>query len=199
MPQMLVLYLISVTIRSGCLVALAGILTLRLRNVAIRHAIWAAALGSTMLLPVADALVRAVPVPHAIRQVASQPSFLVFSEGSKLPPATESALPQYPLEPRRHDWWRFSFVTYAGIAGFWLLRAMIAHYRVRRLTRSSPEVDMPAFADMLQETNIHRRAPRLVESSLIRVPVTVGFLRPVVLLPKVWRSWSAWDLRAVLA
>jgi len=33
----------------------------------------------------------------------------------------------------------------------------------------------------------------------VKVPVTVGFFKPIVLIPEAWHSWSPWDLRAVLA
>ena len=44
-----------------------------------------------------------------------------------------------------------------------------------------------------------RRNIRFLESELIHVPATVGFLRPVVLLPASWRQWSETKLQAVLA
>ena len=48
-------------------------------------------------------------------------------------------------------------------------------------------------------TYLPRRNLRLLESELVYVPATVGFLRPVVLLPASWRHWSESKLRAVLA
>jgi hypothetical protein len=43
------------------------------------------------------------------------------------------------------------------------------------------------------------RPLRLAESELVSVPITLGILRPVILLPAEWREWSAAALRAVLA
>ena len=40
---------------------------------------------------------------------------------------------------------------------------------------------------------------RLAESELISVPITLGILRPIILLPVEWREWSSAALRAVIA
>jgi GWxTD domain-containing protein len=40
---------------------------------------------------------------------------------------------------------------------------------------------------------------KIRESDLVRVPITVGTLRPVVILPPDWRDWPASKLRAVIA
>ena len=40
---------------------------------------------------------------------------------------------------------------------------------------------------------------RLAESELISVPITLGILRPIILLPVEWREWSSATLRAVIA
>ena len=201
MPQVLVLYLGSMTLRSLCLMAFAGMVTLCLRRVAIRHAVWTVALGSMMLLPIADTLVPTTAVPRSIRQIARQPSFLILTEGAKpsVQAAPEMVANGHSSGGTNYDWWQITLMIYASITGLLLLRTGIAHSRVWRLKRTSPQVETPAFNEMLEALEFRRRSPKLVESSLVRVPVTVGFFKPVVLLPQVWHSWSAWDLRAVLA
>jgi beta-lactamase regulating signal transducer with metallopeptidase domain len=43
------------------------------------------------------------------------------------------------------------------------------------------------------------RWPRLAESEFLSVPVTVGVLRPAILLPAGWRDWKEGELDAVIA
>jgi hypothetical protein len=40
--------------------------------------------------------------------------------------------------------------------------------------------------------------PVLLESELVQVPMTIGFIRPAVILPVGWENWDDWKLRAVL-
>src|SRR5262245_16142257 len=82
MPQA-VWYLGSITLQSLCIMAMAGMVSMCLRNVATRHAIWAVVLGSILLLPVADALLPATTLPAPISQITLQPSFAVMPQVSK--------------------------------------------------------------------------------------------------------------------
>jgi beta-lactamase regulating signal transducer with metallopeptidase domain len=200
MPQA-VWYLGSITLQSLCIMAMAGMVSMCLRNVATRHAIWAVALGSILLLPIADALLPVTTLPAPIPQITLQPSFTVMPQVSK--PAVMRTL-SAPPEQRAFRWTGFAWsqlfiAVYAGVALLLLLRMGIAHHRVRHLKQTSRRIETPAFDDMLRSIDLRRRVPQLAESLLIRVPLTVGFLKPVVLLPQGWISWRDWDLRAVLA
>jgi hypothetical protein len=42
-------------------------------------------------------------------------------------------------------------------------------------------------------------APRLAESAVVTVPVTLGALHPLILFPAAWRGWSEEKIQAVLA
>lgn len=42
-------------------------------------------------------------------------------------------------------------------------------------------------------------APEIRSGQFLRTPATVGWKRPVILLPSIWREWSDVELRAVLA
>lgn len=44
-----------------------------------------------------------------------------------------------------------------------------------------------------------RTVPRLAESEMLSVPVTLGVRSPVILFPAEWRGWEAGELEAVLA
>jgi hypothetical protein len=72
----------------------------------------------------------------------------------------------------------------------------------RRLQkRALPILDPDVQGLVRQLTGVAPRqaAVRVSESPSISVPVTVGMIHPVVLLPAGWRSWDARKLRAVLA
>jgi uncharacterized protein (TIGR03435 family) len=76
------------------------------------------------------------------------------------------------------DWFELG---YAGIALAFLARFVVGMFLVRRLIARS--VVVGGFR----------------ESDHIAVPLTVGWLRPVILLPMEWREWDRAKLDAVLA
>ncbi len=43
------------------------------------------------------------------------------------------------------------------------------------------------------------RVPVLAESESVSVPLTLGVLRPMVLIPSGWRDWESTKLSAVIA
>jgi len=72
----------------------------------------------------------------------------------------------------------------------------------RRLMQSSPIIDRPLLTGKLAEsasTSGLAFVPRAAESQLISVPVTMGVLRPIILLPGSWREWDDAKLDAVIA
>jgi uncharacterized protein (TIGR03435 family) len=72
-------------------------------------------------------------------------------------------------------------IGYAGIALAFLVRFAVGAFLVRRLIARS------------------RVADGFRESERIAVPLTVGWLRPQILLPMEWREWDRAKLDAVLA
>src|SRR5262245_17627486 len=196
-----VLYLGSITLQSLCLMAIAGLVSICLRNVATRHAIWAVALGASLLLPIADALLPPAVLPVPIQQITLQPSLPNVLEKSQPAVLKTSAVPSGKRVSRWTgvEWSRWIGGVYATVALLLLMWTGIAHRRLRHLKRTSRRIETPAFDEMVRSMRMRWRIPQLAESSLIRVPLTVGFLRPVVLLPHGWISWRDWDLRAVLA
>ena len=63
----------------------------------------------------------------------------------------------------------------------------------RRLARGTRPTDGPA------RRRLGALPFQVLESDRIAVPVTVGLLRPKVVLPSGWELWSEAKLRAVLA
>jgi beta-lactamase regulating signal transducer with metallopeptidase domain len=80
-----------------------------------------------------------------------------------------------------------------------LLVAVAAVGGYRALTR---EVSDPALLEVLDHVRARLGCARrleLRETSALCSPSTVGWLRPIVILPGDWRSWSLDERRAVLA
>ncbi len=98
--------------------------------------------------------------------------------------------------------------------GMCLIRLAIGIWAVRRLrARSQPIVDdglMATAREMAHALGMQDVAVRqsrtslqpaihLCESPLLRSAVTIGWRRPLLLLPCDWRSWTETERRAVLA
>lgn len=82
--------------------------------------------------------------------------------------------------------------TYGAIALILLARVLLGVLHVMRLIRASvPIGESSSLA-------FGARDATLCESKLIRVPITVGMLRPYVLLPVGWRDWSRDKFEVVL-
>ena len=91
---------------------------------------------------------------------------------------------------------------YVLIAGALLARVVLGVFLGRRVRRSGKSVsDGRAIAGLVHESRRLRSGPvpALMESPSVSVPVTLGLLRPIILLPAAWRDWSDEKLRMVLA
>src|ERR1039458_10148270 len=104
------------------------------------------------------------------------------------PIASSSTRPSVP-------WAVLASAIYLSVASILLVRFLIGLAYGRRLIRASQIIDDPLVTRKLARTT----APRLAESELISVPVTMGAFRPTILLPTDWRNWDAAKLDAVLA
>jgi beta-lactamase regulating signal transducer with metallopeptidase domain len=89
----------------------------------------------------------------------------------------------------------------AGV-GVGILRLGIGLWAVRRYRRTAVTIDDPRVLAEVSELSTRigeRRAVSVCESADIGTPATIGWRRPLVLLPADWRSWDDCDRRAVLA
>jgi beta-lactamase regulating signal transducer with metallopeptidase domain len=92
-------------------------------------------------------------------------------------------------------WTVIAAALYLSVASILLARFLIGLAYAGRLIRASQTIDDPLVTRRLALTT----TPRLAESELISVPVTMGAFRPTILLPAGWRAWSVTKLDAVLA
>ena len=137
----------------------------------------------------------ACAVAHAARRT---PSAALDETPSRDNPLVVSATPlgspgSSPERLPTSEWaWRnwpsIVCAIYAAGVLVMLSRLCYGYALARRLSRSSQTVEEP----------LATRIP-VSESDCLTVPVTIGWIRPRILLPRDWRQWSGDKLRAVLA
>jgi TonB family protein len=184
------MHLADVSLRSLCLAAAAGaaIRLLRVRSPAGRHAVWTLTAAAMLLMAVLQPLFPPLPLrvlapaeraaPTALAPAAPELAAVVL-------PAPASA-PATPPHRAPIDWRQAAAAIYgAGLLAFAALLAS-GYVFTRRLVRTSRQVDCLA-------------ADNVFESTWIAVPMTVGLVRPKILLPSGWREWPAEKLAAVMA
>ena len=105
---------------------------------------------------------------------------MIVSES--LPP---TSVPAQPAPRSPIDWSRIAGYAYTSIAVAFLVRYAIGMLLVHRLISKSLISKSTPLAEFR-------------ESESIAVPLTVGWLRPQILLPLEWREWDQAKLNAVL-
>jgi hypothetical protein len=107
-----------------------------------------------------------------------------------------------PAPDRHATWPRWVAWAFFLGAGAGVVRILVGVWGVRECRRRSERIADPALTGLLEELRAQMRVARRVEArELAGLPAaaTVGWLRPVVLLPSDWREWADEELRAVLA
>ena len=201
MSQTVVLYLGSLMLRSLCVAALAGVLTFRVRSIALRHAVWVVVLALTLLTPAAGVFVPTIRIPIPVQYAEAQPLPAVRNLITKPLRRTETS-PQHVLVNASRgyiDVWQFAAITYTIIGAALLLRLGHACRQLIKLKRSSRIVLIPVLVDLAAAQGFAGQLPSIYESGSARVPLTVGFSNPWILLPTDWKDWDEWKLKAVLS
>jgi beta-lactamase regulating signal transducer with metallopeptidase domain len=218
----------SLTIRATVLFAVASGVALALgkASAAQRHLVWAAALAASLVLPAmhvcapewgvlpaftakqtSSPAMREAPMagesPSASMAVAS------FHESPRGAERAVSAAVSPPASPAPPKAAALSVSVSPGqvLAVLWLARVLLgvvrlvlAVGRIRQFAhRADPATGKTAsmLTELARESGIRRPVQCLVSRQSI-VPMTWGWLRPVVLLPADAASWSAERLRVVL-
>ena len=86
-----------------------------------------------------------------------------------------------------------------GIGVLWFLFGLISVRRLLKHTEPITDSRATELLDVVVAELSCKRKLRLIESEQIATAATVGFFRPVVLLPATWHDWSDDELHAVLA
>jgi beta-lactamase regulating signal transducer with metallopeptidase domain len=182
-------YLLEFTVRSTLLAAgtSAVLFLLRVRAAAVRHGAWAGVVVLMMLLPLwiawgpraslrmlpaATTPVTAPMTPRAADQALSVAH--AFSKAALLSVAAPARRPAF-------NWTACVTGIYLLGVSVLLLRLMVGTARAHLLVR-----------------RVAQRGGRLT-SDACAAPITVGWLKPTVILPGCWRAWPQAQLDAVLA
>ncbi len=174
-------HLVDVSIRCVVLALIAAAVLWLLRakrTAAMEHAVWTAVVCGMLALLVFGSVLPRLPL-RVLRSDAvpvMQPVESIQRAIGGTPAATAAVVRETPQ--LKIDWFELG---YAAIALVFLARFAMGMFLVRRLIAKSVAVD--GFR----------------ESERITVPLTVGWLRPVILLPMEWREWDGAKLDAVLA
>jgi RND family efflux transporter MFP subunit len=178
----------SILILSGALLLRA----LRVKDASIRLAAWTAVLCGSLAIPALTAALPKIPLA-AMRVAAGQAGAQAVVYNAPLDPAVTAS----PTDARvgshgagvskRFDWARAGTMAYVLVALALLLRLSIGLAMSLRLLRGS------------RATGRATEGIEIRESDGVATPVTLGIVRPAIVLPGDWRHWDGAKLEAVLA
>ncbi|MBI5282414.1 MAG: M56 family metallopeptidase [Candidatus Solibacter usitatus] len=174
--------------------AAAGLL--RKRGAEARHAVWVVVLVGMLLMPVLMALApewRALPDVTARGVATESAAPFEMPEASDSGPAAAASRPVRPgfAWP---EWPAVVMGLYFAVAAVLLARTAWVVRRAQKLVEDS---DAVVDAAVREATGVDKVEVR--ESATVLVPMAVGWRERVILLPRDWREWEEFDLRAVLA
>lgn len=210
-------------------VASAAIVLLRTKNTSLRLLIWTAVVYASLALPLLAWLVPAVgvhvpeffsyratalatgshvtfPVTSASRTAANGTEIEVQQSASPALPAHSSPSTARQMKPATGmSRWSAPAIDgkviasgiYLVIALFFVLRFAMGLRWSRKLARKSQAIRIGSKTRQLLSLQAYGFS--MGRSDWISVPITVGVLRPLILLPPDWEQWDDAKLQAVLA
>ncbi len=216
--------LLDVSVKALLLAVLAGaaLAVCRVRSSNVRHRVWTVVLAAMVVLPLLVWVTPAVPLPAGITpawQVSHDAPIATGGEGqSHFAPRTAQNWdsPRLAAKPQAEvargvgesgvasvvvrdgraaaavPLWLAALVSvYAIVAVVFVGRLAAAMLRARALVQGGRPAKLPPGDAFAVDVTV-------LESDAVRVPLTVGWRRPVILLPADWPSWTAAMLAAVL-
>ncbi len=174
-----IMFLAEWALRSAGLIGCGGLLVwvFRVKDASIRLAVWTALLAGSLAIPLLTMTFPKVPVTVMRTVDAPVPEHVPALE----PLSSAAALPQH------FDWWRVVLAIYGFVALVLLLRLCVGLVLSLRLLRAS------------HQTGRMAEGIPVLESDAVTAPVTLGIVRPKIVLPGDWREWDEPKLSAVLA
>jgi RND family efflux transporter MFP subunit len=180
-------FLAEWALRSSALILSGALLlwALRVKDPCIRLAAWTAMLCGSLAIPLLVALAPTMAVP-AIRRAPRSLAAPAPVDAVAAGPVSE-APPREASVSKRFDWARAVVASYVLVALALLLRLCVGLAIGLRLLRGS------------RATGRETCGIPIRESDRVATPVTLGILRPAIVLPADWPQWDDAKLDAVLA
>jgi beta-lactamase regulating signal transducer with metallopeptidase domain len=186
------------------LVAGAAALLLRRHSAAARHLVWRLCILALLALPPASAALPGWRVPPPARLPAAAPPVPAVTSSPALP--TDGTLAE-PREPARVSTGRSRVDLRACVLVFWalgagvvllqLLAGLLGLRRLRRECGAAPEPLIAMCVELSRSLRL-RRPPLLLVGSAVRIPMTWGWRRPLLVLPAGASEWPEGRLRSAL-
>jgi hypothetical protein len=110
--------------------------------------------------------------------------------------------PAVAAQASHWGWLAWCVVLFVACAALGLSRLVLGLRAVQVLRRRSEAIDDQGLRDLVDILRAEASCTRNVEvhqSAEITTPATVGWLRPLILLPASWREWDERERRVVLA
>ena len=184
-------HLADVSIRSLLLASAAALvlwMTASRRTAALQHAIWTAVVCGMLVLFAFGQVLPRLPLRILNRPAApvaaNAPQAIENWLAPEEPAVTAAILSPAPTlkTPGSVDWREILLFAYGIVAFALFLRFATGMFLARRLLATARSIP-----------------GGMSESEAISVPVTVGWLRPRIILPLTWQTWDRTKLNAVLA
>lgn len=218
--------LLIAAVRTSVLGAGAGLVLrlLRVKKTSARLFTWVALLYVGLSMPLLKWVLPPITLPIPFLRSAAQTfpvdAFAAIASGHA--PIVQDSIPETPApssataeertvsesvsrgkrqEVSKSAWIVLAVGLYLAISLFLFLRLAVGLMLGRRLVRSAvPIHDLRLATHLSSRTNaLRQNLARVVrESSLVSVPVTIGTVAPIILLPSTWREWDEVGLDAVL-
>ncbi|MBI5086502.1 MAG: M56 family metallopeptidase [Acidobacteria bacterium] len=186
----------SVRVAVVGLLGWAAAALLRKGGAEARHAVWVVVLAGMLLMPVLMVVApewRALPDVTVASRAAQAPA-VAFEIPETVTP---DVVPQNKPARAGVAWPEWPAVVagvYFAVAAALLARTVWVVRRAQTLVEDSAPVADEAVRVMDGVGKVEVR-----ESATVLVPMAVGWRERVILLPRDWREWDEFDLRAVLA
>ncbi len=196
--------------------ALAG-LALRRRSAAARHLVWTAALLGALAVPVVS---RSIPTWSL---AVSVPPALAFATAAELTPPASAAsrsgldrrppkgvvpdreihasAPAAPVMAAPAEGWGWLMIVWALGTAVGAIPLAVGLLKLGLIARCASPVAEPRCTELVRSLSDQlglRRRVRLLKSNGLTMPMTWGWLWPVVLLPGDSMRWTQERLRVVL-
>lgn len=173
----------------------------RVRPGGVRHAAWAGVVAAMLLMPVLGPVLPAVdvavPRPLAVLDLSPvvprvmTPPRAASVASRNVPTAavldgSNTVVRVSSLAPGRWTWSTAAVGVYFVVVAVMLLRLSAGWLAARRLALLATPIELPGGS-------------RAAESNLLVSPMTIGIVRPRIVLPVSWRTWPEPTRGAVLA